>query len=159
MESPNRRRHRHPAGDGRGGAHIGQSPARHRQGPGALAAQVETWRLRHDTAAAFAVTGTPRALPADVDEAVLRACQEGLSNAARHAGAAQLGVTLSYMEDLVVLDIRDDGRGFTATVTGGFGLKAMRQRAHSLGGDVRVESSPGNGTAVSVSIPLTGVAL
>ncbi|HEY1176371.1 MAG TPA: ATP-binding protein, partial [Phytomonospora sp.] len=52
----------------------------------------------------------------------------------------------------------DDGRGFAAAGPAGFGLTAMRQRATSLGGDVQVESSPGNGTAVSVSIPLTGAA-
>lgn len=122
----------------------------------ALAGEVATWRRRHETTASFTVTGTPRVLPADVDEAVLRACQEGLSNAARHAAATQLGVTLSYMEDVVVLDIRDDGRGFTVGEHDGFGLKAMRQRADALGGSVQVESLPGNGTAVSLSVPLGG---
>jgi signal transduction histidine kinase len=95
--------------------------------------------------------------------------QEALANVAKHAGAARAGVTLSYMEDVVSLDVRDDGAGFAVTpasesrangrldaenpATGGFGLIAMRQRVSRLAGQLEIESEPGAGTAVSASLP------
>ena len=48
----------------------------------------------------------------EVEVTLLRAAQEALANVARHAGATRVGLTLSYMEDLVTLDVRDDGVGF-----------------------------------------------
>jgi len=128
----------------------------------ALAAEVAAWRRRNDIAADFTVTGTPGFADADVAEAVLRAAQEALSNVARHAEATRVGVTLSYLgdaadeDDLVVLDVRDDGVGFVVGERPGFGLIGMRQRVEPLGGRVDVESTPGTGTAISVSLPLRG---
>ncbi|MEV0643731.1 sensor histidine kinase [Phytomonospora sp. NPDC050363] len=124
----------------------------------AIEREVELWRHRHDIPATLTVTGTPRPLPPEVEEAILRACQEALANVARHARAGLAGVTLSYMEDMVVADVRDDGDGFDPGGTGGFGLVAMRQRVDALGGNVHVESALGTGTAVSVDIPLKGPA-
>ncbi|MBY8852633.1 sensor histidine kinase, partial [Saccharothrix sp. MB29] len=61
---------------------------------------------------------------------------------------------LSYMEDVVTLDVRDDGAGFDpGTATDGFGLVGMRQRVSRLAGALVVESEPGGGTAVSASVP------
>ncbi|HZG92205.1 MAG TPA: ATP-binding protein, partial [Pseudonocardia sp.] len=65
---------------------------------------------------------------------------------------------LSYMDDLVVLDVRDDGRGFDpdAVVTtggSGYGLAAMDQRVRRVSGTLAVESAPGEGTALSASVP------
>ena len=71
-------------------------------------------------------------------------------------------MTLSYMGDVVVLDVQDDGRGFDpqwtralpmTPKTGGFGLTAMRERVEQLGGSLVVESTPGQGTTVVVKIP------
>jgi signal transduction histidine kinase len=81
-----------------------------------------------------------------------------LANVAKHAGASRVGLTLSYMEDVVALDVRDDGAGFDpvsarATGEGGFGLVAMRQRVQRLAGRLEVESQPGSGTAISASVP------
>jgi len=90
---------------------------------------------------------------------LLRVAQEALANVAKHAAAAHAWVTLSYMEDVVTLDVRDDGSGFTqpgenqAGQGGGFGLIAMRQRANRLAGQLEIESEPGAGTAVSASLP------
>jgi signal transduction histidine kinase len=71
-----------------------------------------------------------------------------------------VGVTLSYVGDLVTLDVRDDGVGVSPPAAGngagdsaGFGLLAMRQRVERLGGRLAVESDPGGGTAVSAAIP------
>ena len=81
--------------------------------------------------------------------------QEALVNVAKHARATRVGVTLSYLEHEVALDVRDDGRGFDpAPAEGGFGLVAMRQRIESLSGRLQVESEPGAGTAVSARVPM-----
>lgn len=123
--------------------------------PEALSALVSGWSGVNDSPATLTVTGTARLLHPEVEAALYRAVQEALANVARHAGARKTGVTLSYMEDVVVADIRDDGAGFNPSeVRGtGFGLTAMRQRVLRLAGTVEVESSPGQGTAISVSVP------
>ncbi len=59
-----------------------------------------------------AATGEPRVLHPEVEVTLLRVAQEALANVAKHAGASHAWVTLSYMEDVVTLDVRDDGAGF-----------------------------------------------
>ena len=81
--------------------------------------------------------------------------QEALSNVAKHARAGRVGITLSYLDDTVLLDIRDDGRGFAPeSVSDGFGLESMSGRVHGMGGTLIVESAPGDGTAVAAAVPL-----
>ncbi|MFA1546881.1 sensor histidine kinase [Actinomadura chokoriensis] len=99
------------------------------------------------------ITGTVEPLHDQLEAALLRIAQEALANAARHAHADRVGVTLSYMDDEVTLDVRDDGRGFTRP-SGGFGLTAMRERAERVAGTLEIESEPGRGTAVSARVPL-----
>ena len=90
---------------------------------------------------------------------------------AKHAGATRAGLTLSYMGDVVMLDVRDDGVGFEVAPGGaapalpsdagtgsGFGLTAMRQRLARLAGTLAVESEPGGGTAISARVPAIGPA-
>jgi signal transduction histidine kinase len=72
---------------------------------------------------------------------------------AKHARATRVGVTLSYLDDQVVLDVRDDGSGLAGDRDGGFGLTVMRQRMDGVGGALAVESEPGAGTAISASVP------
>jgi signal transduction histidine kinase len=107
--------------------------------------------------AKVAATGDPRALHPEVEVTLLRVAQEALANVAKHAAASHAWVTLSYMEDLVTLDVRDDGSGFARSAPsdsgGGFGLIAMRQRVSRLAGQLEIESEPGAGTAVSASLP------
>ncbi|GIH97294.1 histidine kinase [Planobispora siamensis] len=123
--------------------------------PEALSELVSGWSAANELPATLTVTGTARLLHPEVEVALYRAVQEALANVARHAGAGKVGVTLSYMEDVVAADIRDDGVGFTPSQTGGggFGLTAMRQRVVRLAGNVEVESAPGQGTAISVTVP------
>ncbi|XIE80796.1 sensor histidine kinase [Streptomyces sp. SBR177] len=108
----------------------------------------------------FAVSGTPVELPTPYEVALLRIAQSSLANTVRHAGASRVGITLSFMGGSVTLDVVDDGAGFDpgsvcpSSAEGGFGLPAMRSRAESLGGSFTVESAPGQGTAVAVSLPL-----
>ena len=103
-------------------------------------------------------TGEEIALHPDIEVALLRTAQEALANVAKHAGATRAGLTLSFMGDVVTLDVRDDGSGFAAAERGagdggGFGLAAMRQRVARVAGSLDIESEPGVGTAVSARVP------
>ena len=104
------------------------------------------------------VTGTAVGLDARQETTLLRAAQESLTNVRRHARATAVTITLSYMHDVTVLDIQDNGVGFALppasdeTSHRGLGLRAMRERVEETGGTVAVESSPGDGTTVVVSI-------
>ncbi|MFF4861890.1 sensor histidine kinase [Streptomyces sp. NPDC001231] len=128
--------------------------------PEALKKTVAEWGERTGVRADFTVTGTSAQLHDEVSATLLRIAQEALSNAARHARAHRVGVTLSFMGDEVSLDIRDDGQGFDPlavperTRAGGFGLDGMRARAERIAGSLTVESEPGLGTAVSARVPL-----
>lgn len=122
----------------------------------ALDEMVRAWSDRSGVEAGLVVIGTVRPLHPEVEATVVRIVQESLSNAAAHAGADRVGVTLSYDEDEVIVDVRDDGAGFDASrpsEPGRFGLRGMRQRAERLTGDLAVESAPGAGTAVSARLP------
>ena len=101
-------------------------------------------------------TGTARPMPAEAEVVLLRTAQEGLANVARHAQATNAWVTLSYMEQEVALDVRDDGKGFEPAQADGFGLVAMRQRVEGLSGTLQIESEPGAGTAISACVPVAG---
>jgi signal transduction histidine kinase len=124
----------------------------------ALAGVAEHWSALHGVAVEIATTGTPRPLPKETEVVLLRAAQEALANVARHAAAARVWLTLSYIDCEVALDVRDDGRGFdpaglASVAGGGFGLVAMRQRVEGQYGTLQVESESGAGTVISVCIP------
>ncbi|WP_047868723.1 sensor histidine kinase [Nocardiopsis sp. RV163] len=91
---------------------LGPTPLEEATLSGALAEATAQWSALHGVRAEFTVTGTAGPLSAEVAAALLRAGQEALNNVAKHAGAGRVGVTLSYMEDRVTLDVRDDGNGF-----------------------------------------------
>lgn len=102
------------------------------------------------------ITGDPVPLHPEVEATVLRVSQESLANVSKHARASRVGVTLSYADDEVVLDVRDDGVGFNPArpfAESSFGLRGMRQRAERLAGALILESTPGRGTAVSLRLP------
>jgi len=139
--------------------------------PDALAGEVARWSATSGLAAEVKTTGDVRALHPEVEVTLLRVAQEALANVAKHAGASQVWITLSYMEDVVTLDVRDDGAGFAVAdggsagpglpgeshAGGGFGLLAMRQRVGRLAGQLEIESEPGAGAAVSASLPAIGL--
>ncbi len=105
------------------------------------------------------LSGPAVPLPIAHEVALLRIAQSALANAAQPAGATRVGLTLSYMDTEVALDVVDDGASFdpeavTPREDRGFGLPGMRARAHSLRGTIAVESAPGEGTAVAVALPL-----
>ncbi|MFI7135039.1 sensor histidine kinase [Nonomuraea sp. NPDC050153] len=124
--------------------------------PDALGEVVTQWGELNGVRAELTITGTVRPMHPEVEETLLRTAQEALANAAKHAGASRVGLTLSYMEDLVTLDVRDDGAGFDPERVGdggGFGLTSMRKRVSRLAGTLEIESEPGLGTAISASVP------
>ena len=91
----------------------------------------------------------------NIELTILRGVQEALTNIRRHSGAKTAAITLSYMEDVLVLDVQDDGKGFVPSSTdgSGFGLTGMRERTEKLQGTFSVESVPGEGTTISISLP------
>lgn len=126
----------------------------------AIADVTRRWSDASHIDAALTTTGDARPLHADIEVTLLRAAQEALANVAKHANAQRVGLTLSYMEDMVTLDVRDDGEGFNLEVArangsthGGFGLAGMRQRVQRVAGRLHIESEPGSGTAISASVP------
>jgi signal transduction histidine kinase len=126
----------------------------------ALADVAERWAALNGIPVQAQTTGTARPIRPEIEFALLRAAQEALANVAKHAQATRVGLTVSYMENEVALDVRDDGIGFDPTTlpdNGSFGLIAMRQRIADLSGTVEVESEPGSGTAISTCIPTVSV--
>jgi signal transduction histidine kinase len=124
--------------------------------PEALSRVCQEWSRRTGIAANFSITGTASPMHPDIELTILRGVQEGLTNVARHSGARTAAVTLSYMEDLLVLDLQDDGRGFLPATAagGGYGLAGMRERTERLDGSFSVESLPGEGTTITISLPV-----
>ena len=120
----------------------------------ALADAAQRWSALNGIPAQVTTTGTARPIDPEAEFALLRAAQEALANVARHAHASRVGLTISYMENEIALDVRDDGVGYDPAVAGtGFGLVAMRQRIAALSGTLQVESEPGGGTAISACVP------
>ncbi|GAA1247427.1 sensor histidine kinase [Streptomyces aureus] len=107
----------------------------------------------------FHAEGPPAPLPDRVESALLRIAQGALANVREHADATAAAITLTHLGDQVVLDIADNGRGFTPELpresdVRGHGLPAIRARTRQLGGTLTIESAPGEGTVLSVAIPL-----
>jgi signal transduction histidine kinase len=96
-----------------------------------------------------------RSLPLEIEQAVLRIMQEALANVARHSEANGVEIALVYSIDEITLTATDDGRGFDVDgERSGFGLSSMQQRIDTLGGNLIVESTPGQGTSVSCTVPV-----
>ena len=108
--------------------------------------------------ATFEVTGQVRALPPAVEVVALRTCQEALANAGRHAGPqAAVALGLGYTSRALLLSIRDTGCGFDpGRPAGGYGLPGLRARVAEMGGTAAIRSTPGEGTTITVELPLFG---
>ncbi len=97
-------------------------------------------------------------LPLDVQQELYHIAQETLNNVLKHAHAGRVRVRLRYAEGCVHLEIEDDGAGFDPAHVGrgGMGLDGMRERAARIGAQLAVESTPGQGTRVTVHAPCCG---
>jgi signal transduction histidine kinase len=96
------------------------------------------------------------ALSVPSEHALLRIAQEALANAVRHAGATEVTLSLDCLDDDIALAIADNGQGFDledARLAHGLGLTLMRERARELGGTFALQTNPGQGTIVLVTIP------
>jgi len=99
-------------------------------------------------------------LPASIETALYRVVQEALRNAARHAGASQVEIRLEIGSGATRCSVKDDGRGFDVPAAlgrkgeRGLGLIGMRERLNALGGGLTIESAPGRGTDIQITIPL-----
>jgi signal transduction histidine kinase len=105
------------------------------------------------------VEGTPRPLPAGVDLAAFRIVQEALTNVTRHAGRpATATVLVAYGDHDLTVQVDDDGEGVDRAHPngGGNGIRGMRERAATLGGELTAGPRPGGGFRVSAQLPLDG---
>ena len=95
-------------------------------------------------------------LPAKLETAIFRITQEALTNVVKHAKAETVRITFARRERSVVLEVEDDGRGFSRARSAGdgFGLIGMRERVASVNGAVEIESTRGAGTRLKVEIPV-----
>jgi signal transduction histidine kinase len=99
--------------------------------------------------------GTGARLPAEAEGIAYRLVQEALTNVAKHARATRAEALVEQRDGGLRLTVRDDGRGFDPdAVHRGYGLLGMRERLELAGGTLRIETAPGEGTAVLATIPL-----
>ncbi len=110
--------------------------------------------------ATFQLSGSKRRLEPAAELALFRTAQEALSNVVRHSEARRAWVHVEITEDTATLTVRDDGRGFTPPTrieelasAGHFGLMGIQERAQLIGGQLAIESEPGKGTTISVTLP------
>jgi signal transduction histidine kinase len=113
-----------------------------------------------DILVVFETTGRERRLPPDVELALYRIVQEGLSNVARHAQAKQAEVCLQFANEDVCLTVRDDGKGFLVPESpaemapaGHFGLLGVQERAEAIGARLQIKSAADAGTELNVCLP------
>jgi len=126
----------------------------------ALEGRLNDWAARHGVEADFQAVGiVDERFGAEVETTLFRAVQEGLTNAARHAGATSVSLVLERRPGSVAVILEDDGRGFdveaaTTPAGGRLGLLGMQERARLLGGAMEIESAPGAGTTLFVRLPV-----
>jgi signal transduction histidine kinase len=128
----------------------------------ALDGLVRDFRSETGLDATSRVSGEPRSVGAEAEATLLRVAQEALANVRKHARASRVALTLTYLDDVVLLDVRDDGVGFEPELAdrdrdgwqaGGFGLSGMRERLEQHGGTLTIESAPGTGTTIAAALP------
>jgi PAS domain S-box-containing protein len=94
-------------------------------------------------------------LPQELETVLYRLVQEALTNVARHAQAGQVSISLGQEGDELVLSVADDGQGFRpGEISEGLGLIGMRERVATFNGQFTIQSQPGQGTCLTVRMPL-----
>jgi signal transduction histidine kinase len=126
--------------------------------PGVLRWYVEQFKRRTGVATSVIEKGSPRRLPLATEETLFRIAQEALGNVAKYARPGKVTVTLDTEPEVTRLTIVDDGCGFDPLACArpakgyGWGLMIMRERAAAIGAELAVESAPGHGTQVIVTV-------
>jgi signal transduction histidine kinase len=107
------------------------------------------------------ITGEAINLAPKLETALFRLTQEAMNNTRKHARAKHIWVALTFADNLATLVVRDDGRGFdeahalqAARARGSVGLTQMRERAARAGGTFELETAPGKGTRITVTLPM-----
>jgi two-component system, NarL family, sensor kinase len=132
------------------------APLENRTLPEALSGLAEEWTAKWQVPVHFSQEGAGPPLPLRVEAGLYRIAQEALTNAVRHAQANRVNMRLALSAREARLSVDDDGRGFDPgqLPAGRFGLIGLNERARLLGGRLELQSSPGQGTRVTVSVPL-----
>ena len=102
-------------------------------------------------------TGSSATLSSSTKHHLLRIAQEAITNAVRHAAAKSVTVVLDCESEWVSLSVQDDGNGFVPDEVlslgiGHFGLRSLRGRALKIGGEIQIQSAPGQGTLIKVVV-------
>jgi signal transduction histidine kinase len=128
--------------------HLGLEPA--------LRAHCEEFSKLRKIQVRFTARALPGTIPPGVALGVYRVVQEALGNVAKHAGAKRAVVSISGVDSILHLAIRDDGHGFDLERTKGkgLGLISMEERVRHIGGTFSISVKPGDGTCIEIRIPL-----
>jgi signal transduction histidine kinase len=124
----------------------------------ALMTYFENFQRRIGVKIDFKYRGLKERLPSHIEAVAYRIIQEALTNVAKHAAAQNVKVTIFRLKSVVKLSVEDDGRGFDLSRTrteGAYGISGMKNRALFAGGNLEVESSPGRGTRVVSTLPVS----
>ncbi|MCG6963031.1 MAG: sensor histidine kinase [Acidobacteria bacterium] len=116
------------------------------------------FRHRHGLRSEVVVSGQGREVPDDLRITLFRSVQELMMNAVKHARADLVQIRLDSSEERLTVEVRDDGVGFDSaqvreTEHDGFGLFSIRERMEGLGGSLTIDSAPGGGAALTLSVP------
>lgn len=113
-----------------------------------------------DIKTSFEITGRPRRFSPVIENNFLRVGQEAITNAAKHSRPRHITARLDYGDRHLKLKVHDDGCGFDPekppTSSGGFGLMGLKERAAELKADLNIQSEPGQGTELTLTVPLSG---
>lgn len=126
----------------------------------AIESECATFQLRENLDIVFRKRDVPDTIPIDISLCIYRIVQEGLKNIISHSRVTRCEVILRASENSIYLTVKDKGLGFDpehVRHTAGLGLSSMRERVLLVRGDFSIDSRPGNGTAIYVSIPLRNV--
>lgn len=133
----------------------------------AVQALVNEFGQRTSVTAMLEIQGEPRRVGYEIEVAIYRSMQEALNNAAKHAAATSVLITLELGENVWGATIQDNGLGFDLNtvrergskgdlpISGGFGLRGIAERIQAVGGRLRLDSTPGEGTVVRFEVPLS----
>jgi signal transduction histidine kinase len=112
----------------------------------------------------FRCQGEERRLSPEVELALYRIAQEALSNVTRHAQASQAGVDLRFENQVITLEVSDNGQGFEVprspadfAPSGHFGLLGLYERAELIGARLEIRSAPGKGASIRVNMPVSNL--
>jgi signal transduction histidine kinase len=124
-----------------------------------LKQELEIFRTRTGFKLDFQCAIGAKNLPAVIERELYFTLREGILNAVRHSRATELHLALTATAEGFEARLRDNGVGFDTSATSGsshYGLKGMRERIRKIGGDLVLDTAPGKGTAIKITVPFGG---